>query len=304
MCNALPYLGKGSVQLPKGKTHGEYYLTQLSAPFARRGRTVTSDNWFSTLDGAMSLRANGLEFVGTIKPKPYLPKGVFSTKLKVGESVAVFNYDKKVTLLCHRASTSKRVQLLSTLHHNPSVIEKVKTDVQMFYNATKGGVDTFDQLCGKTSCIRMTNRWPLCFFFNIVNLAYSNSYILLQAQKKGSKIMSRREFGVQLAQQLCKPWAMKRLQSRNMPRELRCLIGSVYSVVSEYTTEEAEPAQGSESEDEDDPDPAPVQRGPKKRMRCYMCPRSTNRKSTIFCSSCRKYTCQKHYKIICHSCAQ
>lgn len=288
MCNALPYLGKGSLELPRGiSTHGEYYILELTKPFPQQGRTVTTDNWFSTLEGAMSLSARGMEFVGTIKSKPYLPISIFDFKLEIGESVALYNYSKKVTLLCHRGSKDKKVQLISTMHHRPTVIEKVKTDIQMFYNATKGGVDTFDQLCSKTSCNRMTNRWPLCFFFGIINLAYTNSYILYQIQHPHNTPMSRRDFGMKLAEQLCKPWSMKRLQMSTLPRELRFLIGSVYGVVAEYSPEE--PAPG-------------LPGGVRARKRCYLCCRSSNRKSRDKCSRCHRFTCSQHYKIFCTSC--
>ena len=180
LCNAIPYLGKGTVDLEKYATHGEFYIMELTEGFHRNGRVVTTDNWFSTMAGAKALKKKGVDFVGTIKDKPYLPKVLNQMKLEPGQSVAMYHYDNNMTLLCHQASKTKKVQLLTTIHHSPCVVEKKKTDIQMFYNATKGGVDTFDQLCANTSCIRSTRRWPLCFFFNIVNIAYSNSFILHQ----------------------------------------------------------------------------------------------------------------------------
>ena len=182
LCNAIPYLGKGTVDESKYKCHGEFYIMELTEPYTRHGRVVTTDNWFSTMGGALSLRRRGLDFVGTIKEKPYLPKVLNEMKVEPGKSVAMYHYELNLTLLCHQASKNKKMQILTTIHHNPSVLEKSKSDIQMFYNATKGGVDTFDQLCANTSCIRSTRRWPLCFFFNIVNLAFSNSYILHQVK--------------------------------------------------------------------------------------------------------------------------
>ncbi|XP_050723831.1 uncharacterized protein LOC127002185 isoform X2 [Eriocheir sinensis] len=266
MCNAMPYLGKGTVTLPKDiKIYGEYYMTELTQRFLRRGRTVTADNHFSTLSGALRLRDRGLEFVGTIKPEPCLPKAVLDEKLKDGETVAAFNYNKKVTLVCHRTNETEKVQLLSTIHHNPTVVEEVKTDVQMFYNATKGGVDMFDQLCTKTSCSRMTNRWSLCFFFGIINLAYTNAYILHQVQNRGRKTMTRREFGMKLAEELCKPWALKRLQTATLPCELRYLIGSVYGMngmISDHSPKE--PAPGLQYHSPEEPAPGPQYHSPEE----------------------------------------
>lgn len=179
MCNAIPYLGKGTVELPRGTTHEEYCTLELTKPYIRKGRTVMTDNWFSSLPLALELRKCGMEFVSAIRQKSHLPKELMSIKLEKGNSVAVYNYNN-VTFLSHQDSKNKRVQLLSTIHHRPTVVEKVKMDVQMFYNATKGGVNTFDRLCSSATCCRKTRRWPLSFFYGIINLAITNSHIIHQ----------------------------------------------------------------------------------------------------------------------------
>ena len=290
LCNAIPYLGKGTVDLSTYQTHGEYYIMELTAPFTRHGRVVTTDNWFSSLQAAVSLKKKGLDFVGTIKDKPYLPKPLIEMTLRVGESVALYHYEHNLTHITHQASKNKKVQLLTTIHHRPSVIEKVKTDPQMFYNATKGGVDTFDQLCANTSCIRSTRRWPLCFFFNLINLIFTNSYILHQVQAGLGRKLSRHDFGLRVVDHLTRLWAVSRLQAKTLPRELRYLIGSVFNVDSEMP-EESGTGTGTDTEG-----------GTKKRNRCYICPRSSNRKSRVFCVHCKKYTCPTHYSIICQKC--
>lgn len=210
------------------------------------------------------------------------------TKMDVGQSVAMFNHKKEVTLLCHKANKNKRVQLISTLHHRPSVIEKNRTDIQMFYNATKGGVDAFDQLCTKTSCSRTTNRWPLCLCFGIINLAYANSYILHVIQSKADKVqpLSRRDFGLKLGEELCRPWAVKRLQSANLPKQVRYFIGSVYNMPCECQ-----------------PPPPPVEEAPRVRRRCYLCPSGKKARTKIVCVGCGRVTCPAHQKIYCRLCA-
>ena len=290
LCNAIPYLGKGTVDLSTYKTHGEYYIMELTAPFPRHGRVVTTDNWFSSLQAAVSLRKKGLDFVGTIKDKPYLPKPLTQMKIKVGESVALYHYEKNITHITHQANRNKKVQLITTIHHRPTVVEKVKTDTQMFYNATKGGVDTFDQLCANTSCIRSTRRWPLCFFFNLLNLAYANSYILHQDLTARGKTLSRYAFGLKVVDHLTRHWAVSRLQAKTLPRELRYLIGAAFNVDPEFLPD---PASGSDTDG-----------GPRKRNRCQLCPRASNKKSRVFCAHCKRYTCPDHYVISCHRCLQ
>ena len=284
LCNAIPYLGRGTVDTSRYNSHGEFYIMELTAPYPRHGRVVTTGNWFSTLKGAEALQKNGLDFIGTIKDKPYLPKILNTMKIEVGKSVALYNYEKNITLICHQAK-SKKVQLLTTIHHKPSVMEKSKTDIQMFYNAAKGGVDTFDQLCANTSCIRGTRRWPMCFFYNIVNLAYTNSYILHQVQCKGGITFTRKAFGLKLAEHLTRLWALSRLQQKTMHRDVRFLIGLVFNVNSDIPIDDVEGE------------------GPKKRNRCHMCPRASNKKSRVTCVRCKKTTCPDHYNVVCKKCS-
>ncbi|KAK3861559.1 hypothetical protein Pcinc_032471 [Petrolisthes cinctipes] len=132
--------------------------------------------------------------------------------MKIGESVAAFNYEDKVTLQCTKVSNTKMKQLLSTIHHNPKKIEKEKTDIQMFYNATKGGVDSFDQRCCALSCSRKTRRWPLCLFYGIINLAMVNSYIIYQSKERTP--MTRRDYHRHVAEKLSYLWAVSRLQGQ------------------------------------------------------------------------------------------
>ena len=42
----------------------------------------------------------------------------------------------------------------------------------------KGGVDMFDENLEEFSCRRKTVRWPLLFFYNMLDAAANNSYIL------------------------------------------------------------------------------------------------------------------------------
>ena len=48
------------------------------------------------------------------------------------------------------------------------------------YNQRKGGVDMFDKNLEEFSCRRKTVRWPLLFFYNMLDAAADNSYILLK----------------------------------------------------------------------------------------------------------------------------
>ena len=108
-------------------------------------------------------------------------------------------------------------------------------------------------------------------------------YFAFQVQTQGGKSMSRREFGMQLVESLVKKWAFSRLTLKTMPREVRFLIGSVFGVDPEIP--------GVDTEET------------KKRNRCNLCPRASNRKSKITCVQCKKHICPLHTVYHCKSCS-
>lgn len=45
-----------------------------------------------------------------------------------------------------------------------------------FYNSTKDAVDTVNQMCSNICTNRKTKRWPMCVFYNILNLCAIYAY--------------------------------------------------------------------------------------------------------------------------------
>lgn len=282
MCNAIPYLGKGTATT--STPLGEYFTLELTRPFRKTGRIVTTDNWFTSLPLAKGLLQFGMHLVGTIRPKPYTPSVMLTTPLELGECVASYNYEDKVTLLCQRVKPTKRIQILSTVHHNPTVIENQKSHIHMFYNATKGGVDTFDQICSALTCSRKTRRWPVCVFYGILNIVVNNSFFIHQ-NLPGNKLYNRREFSVDLAMDLARDWALSRLRhKRYLPRDVTYLICSVFEV----------------KEPEDEAPDTPKRSD--KRHRCPLCPSSSNARTKLLCAKCHKPACNSHVNYVCDQC--
>ena len=65
---------------------------------------------------------------------------------------------------------------MSTLHldnHPKNIPEIIK-----YYNSTKAGVDTIDQLVGSYSCKRQTNRCPIALFSNLIDLSALNGFVI------------------------------------------------------------------------------------------------------------------------------
>ena len=283
MCNAIPYCGK-STGAPKNVNLGEYFTMELAMPFKSQGRVVTTDNWFTSLPLARSLQNHGMHLVGTIRPKPYMPLELLSFPLEIGESAALYNYQDKVTLLCQRVKATKRIQILSSIHHKPTAVEDKKTHIHMFYNATKGGGDTFDQMYAAISCSRKTRRWPLCIFFGILNIVVNNAYIIYQDIPDSAKV-SRRQFATDLAMRLGRPWALQRLHNkRYLPRDVVSLICTVFEVQEGVATPGASTSKAD------------------KKQRCYLCPSSSNTRTKLLCAKCQRNSCNEHSAHICENC--
>ncbi|KAG7156422.1 putative PiggyBac transposable element-derived protein 4-like 23 [Homarus americanus] len=89
-----------------------------------------------------------MTFVGTIKAnKKEVPKEMTDRdNLRLGSTAFLFT--KELTLVSYVPTTAKTMKklvlLLSSMHTQPTIGNTGKPEVIEFYNATKGGVDTFD----------------------------------------------------------------------------------------------------------------------------------------------------------------
>ena len=77
---------------------------------------------------------------------------------------------------------------------------KKKPETVTFYNKTKCGVDIADQMARQYTVKAGTRRWPVAVFYNILDLACINAYVLYK--KKTGDAISRRNFMFQLANEL------------------------------------------------------------------------------------------------------
>lgn len=70
-------------------------------------------------------------------------------------------------------------------------------EVISFYNLTKGGADTVDELAAAYDIYRNSHRWPLELFFCFMNTAGMNSQIV-HRENEGRVILKRKHFLTQL----------------------------------------------------------------------------------------------------------
>ena len=87
-----------------------------------------------------------------------------------------------MTITSYQCKKSKSVNILSTIHPSVSIPEenspKKKTESVLFYNKMKFGVDVLDQITRIYSVKAASRRWPIHGFYNIIDLALINSWIV------------------------------------------------------------------------------------------------------------------------------
>ncbi|CAH1965874.1 unnamed protein product [Acanthoscelides obtectus] len=158
--------------------------------------------------------------------------------------------------------------------HDDSTIDPYtnKPEIILDYNMTKGGVDTVDKMCNTYSVGRRTKRWPLAFFFQLLNIAGINSQILYNGTHPESPHKSRRIFLKTLALSWMKPFLSERAAIPTLPIDIRHFL-------SRY--------RQTQMDEEEEP--------PRKiRGRCSICARKKNRVTTITCSICHQLVCKEH----------
>ena len=104
------------------------------------------------------------------------------------------------------------VIMLSSSHFEGvvSTDEARKPELILDYNKQKGGVDMFDENVEEFSCRKKTVRWPLLFFYNLLDTATNNAYILLK--KSGTYTCSKKVCLKYLTFDLAKPAVDTRLK--------------------------------------------------------------------------------------------
>ena len=199
--NGFPYLGKDETK-PSTIPLSEFVVLKLIEPFTFSWRNVTTDNFFTSLSLASKLLQKHTTLVGTIRAnKRELPK---LAKLKndiLPLYSSVIYRSSNATLSIYKSKPTKKVLVLSTKHNSVKTEgDKNKPETIIFYNKTKFGVDVTDQMARKYTVKSCSQRWPLQIFFNILDLAAINAWVLYN-ETCGENI-SRKDFLFPLPEEL------------------------------------------------------------------------------------------------------
>lgn len=223
------------------------------------------------------LTEHSITMVGTLrKNKREIP----ASFRHVGQvSSSKFAFDGNLTLVSHTPKQNKIVLLLSTLHHTATInSNNKKPEIIDIYNITKGGTDTFDQMCHEYSTHRKTLRWPMRIWMAMLDQGGINALILYNFNADLVS-MNRRQFIRSLVNSLLEPHLKARLKVPSLRRELK---NNILTLLNEKFI--------------------PAKKSPKKPARCGLCPRSADRKTRIYCTKCKRSTCENYRIIYCSDC--
>jgi len=166
------------------------------------GRTVVTDNFFTSFDLLLELRARKLGLVGTIrKNRREIPPEFTAKKSEAGS--CIFGFNAYATLVSYAPKKNKRVVLISSEHcEGQTHAQTGKPEIITTYNQGKGGVDHLDKMCSEYTSRKRTLRWPKIVFQHMLDVTAYNSFILW-CEVTGSVHVNRRQFIKMLGAELC-----------------------------------------------------------------------------------------------------
>uniref|UniRef100_A0A672ZDD4 PiggyBac transposable element-derived protein domain-containing protein n=2 Tax=Sphaeramia orbicularis TaxID=375764 RepID=A0A672ZDD4_9TELE len=145
LLNGAPHLGKTEGPLST-QSFGETVVLQLVEPFVGKGRSITTNQMFTSVRLANTLLSKNTSLVGPVRPNRLeLPPSVqrrtelFRTRLLKHGSI---------TLTVYQCRQRKNITILSSQHQQVSICtdRRWRPETVSYYNRTKGGVDLLDQM--------------------------------------------------------------------------------------------------------------------------------------------------------------
>ncbi|XP_043597817.1 piggyBac transposable element-derived protein 4-like [Bombus pyrosoma] len=220
--NGFPCLEKNENRAPS-QLLGEFVVLKLIEPYSMMGRTITTDNCFTSLSLAYKLLAKRTTLVGIIRGnRRELPKICKTKKDTMARFSSLLYRSNEITLAIYKSKPRKKVFIPSSKHKTVKIgkSEKGLPETVEFCNKTKFEVYIADQMAKKYSVKSGSRRWPLQVFFNILDLASIDAWILYK-ETTGEQI-SRKEFMFQLADELAADNEKSRVEQRASEIQKRC----------------------------------------------------------------------------------
>ncbi|XP_043280023.1 uncharacterized protein [Venturia canescens] len=280
MLAAEPYTAKVTANNAQSKS--SYYVKKLSRSIDGSWRNITCTNGLTCLELFDEMLENhSLTMLGVVrKSEAHIPEN-FSLPGALRSSI--YAYDNAKTLLAYTLRRDKVVVLLSTYHRKEGIDEETgDPEMLTFYNSTKTGAAKFDEMCREYTTARKSLRWPMRLWMGMLDQAGINATIIYNLNS-ANRISDRRGFLKSLIFSLVEPHLRARLEIPYLHRDLRLSIQILLKI------------------DLDPPVPKAHERT-RGRRRCLFCPRSRDRKVSVFCDNCQRAICDDHKIISCLVC--
>ncbi|XP_029347881.1 piggyBac transposable element-derived protein 4-like [Acyrthosiphon pisum] len=240
------YEGKQSIS---GQSLGETIVLSLCEKYLEKGRTIVTDNFYTSVPLAKQLLNKKTHLVGTLrKNRRYLPKEVITKKIKKGE---IFGKEDDNGIVVSKFKDKRDIFLLST-RHKLDIVDTgkqsrkkesiLKPDVILFYNAGKAGIDLSDQLASYSSPVRKSIRWYHKVMTEILlNTSVINAQIMHNIKHNDSK-MNVKQFRESLIDKMLdlKPTSRKLPQQMTTPNTLKSTGNQRRSAAPKHKIEETE----------------------------------------------------------------
>ncbi|XP_054266894.1 52 kDa repressor of the inhibitor of the protein kinase-like [Macrosteles quadrilineatus] len=168
---------------------------------------VFTDNFYTKLPLAEALLRNDTYLTGTVNKKSKdLSRAVVGTQYEAGQTV-YFRKGKVLLVGYKQKKKRKPVYRITTACHaedrnivSRSGLQAVKPLVIHKYNLSMGGVDQKDKSIYHHSCTRPTRKYWRKIFFNLMDMAMLNAYILYS--RNTDHPLSRKRFMVDIVETL------------------------------------------------------------------------------------------------------
>ncbi|CAF1167844.1 unnamed protein product [Rotaria sordida] len=261
----------------------------------QQGRNITFDRYFSDFNLVQNLLERKMTSLGVVNHKrSFVPNELKLIRQDLYSSW--FYFSGQSTILSYQAKEKKPpVILLSTLHDFAEVFDNEKKLPTMIhdYNQTKFGVDVIDQCINNYTCRRITCRWPMIVFFNMIDIAAMNSLNIWLDQNPDwniGKTYIRRLFLEELCKSLTDSHNQRRVkQSRPRPKVKLALQSLGYEFKPQNLIVQDN-----------------LDHFITIKKRCFLCPSHPGRKVRQICDACQRNVCNSHSfsikSVICQSC--
>ena len=260
------------------------------------GYGITTDNFFTSLSLAKELLKDKKTITGTIRQsRREIPPILRQNRFRPEKS-SLFLYSAETMIVSYIPKRNRSVILMSTQKCDDMVTDvefDFKPEVILSYNKTKGAVDNLGKLVREYSCGRKTRRWPLALFYQLLDIAAYNAFVIYMTKFPNycSNMPNRRRLFLEdLGLALIEPELRARAASSftGLHRSLqRCITDVLRYLDSDIQTQHRQ-----------------IVPGQRKRGRCVICPRTEDRKHRNTCATCGSFVCNLHAKLqrLCERC--